>query len=250
MAAQTKKQTSTAAATTPATAVATPPPATTAATTSATVAPTTTPATVAPTTTPATVAPATTAATTPATAATTPATAATPVVNDDVNARFTAVVERVQSIIGTVKDLLAELKTIQKDVTKKLKSQQGRRRRATTTGSASAGEENDATVTPRKPSGFAKPTAVSKDLCNFLSMPEGTELARTEVTRLLNKYIKDNNLQDPVDRRTIRPDQKLQALLNIKGDTQLKYFNMQSYIKHHFVKSDASAPATAVSATV
>ena len=241
MAAQTKKQTSTAAATTPATAVATPPPATTAATTSATVAPTTTPATVAP---------ATTAATTPATAATTPATAATPVVNDDVNARFTAVVERVQSIIGTVKDLLAELKTIQKDVTKKLKSQQGRRRRATTTGSASAGEENDATVTPRKPSGFAKPTAVSKDLCNFLSMPEGTELARTEVTRLLNKYIKDNNLQDPVDRRTIRPDQKLQALLNIKGDTQLKYFNMQSYIKHHFVKSDASAPATAVSATV
>ena len=76
-------------------------------------------------------------------------------------------------------------------------------------------------------------------------IPEGSELARTEVTRLLNKYIKDNNLQDPVDRRTIRPDLKLQALLNIKGDTQLKYFNMQSYIKHHFVKAEAPAPAEA-----
>ena len=97
----------------------------------------------------------------------------------------------------------------------------------------------------RRPSGFAKPTLVSKDLCDFLSMPEGSELARTEVTRLLNKYIKDNNLQDPVDRRTIRPDLKLQALLNIKGDTQLKYFNMQSYIKHHFVKAEAPAPAPA-----
>jgi chromatin remodeling complex protein RSC6 len=178
---------------------------------------------------------------TPATPAAVVAVEAPPAV-DDVNTRISATVEKAQSIIAIVKDLLTELKSIQKDVAKRLKSQQGRRRKATS-GSAAVGSDGE--VPTRKPSGFAKPTAVSKELCDFLGKPVGCELARTDVTRLLNKYIKDNNLQDPVDRRTIRPDEKLQALLAIKGDTQLKYFNMQSYIKHHFIKAEAPAVATA-----
>jgi chromatin remodeling complex protein RSC6 len=191
---------------------------------------------------PAVAAPIETTLAAPAVAAVAVAAVEAPPPVDDVNTRIAATVEKAQSMIAIVKDLLTELKSIQKDVAKRLKSQQGRRRKAAGT-AAVPGSDGEAPT--RKPSGFAKPTAVSKELCDFLGKPVGCELARTDVTRLLNKYIKDNNLQDPVDRRTIRPDEKLQALLAIKGDTQLKYFNMQSYIKHHFIKAEAPAVATA-----
>ena len=42
----------------------------------------------------------------------------------------------------------------------------------------------------KEPSGFAKPTLISNELCDFLSKPNGTEMARTEVTKYLTQYIK------------------------------------------------------------
>jgi chromatin remodeling complex protein RSC6 len=48
----------------------------------------------------------------------------------------------------------------------------------------------------RKPSGFAKPTKVTKELCEFMNKEEGTEIARTEVTKSLIDYIKLNELQN------------------------------------------------------
>ena len=43
----------------------------------------------------------------------------------------------------------------------------------------------------RQPSGFAKPVKVTKELCEFMNQTEGTEIARTEVTRALVFYIKE-----------------------------------------------------------
>ena len=152
--------------------------------------------------------------------------------SDDIAGRITNALEKAQNLITLGKELTTFLKSLQKEVAKLQKGQGKKARRAAAAAAAKDGVE-------RKPSGFAKPTLVSKELCEFLGVPADKMLARTEVTRLLNKYIKDNKLQDPVDRRTIRPDDKLQKLLNITGETQLKYFNMQSYIKHHFIKSTA-----------
>jgi chromatin remodeling complex protein RSC6 len=157
---------------------------------------------------------------------------------DDLCTRINAALEKTQSVINVAKELVVFFKTLQKDVIKLQKSQGKKPRRGSNAASGGA-------PVNRKPSGFAKPTAVSKELCDFLGVPTDRMLARTEVTRLLNKYIKDNSLQDPVDRRTIRPDGKLQKLLNIKGDMQLKYFNMQSYIKHHFIKAETATAAVA-----
>ena len=42
----------------------------------------------------------------------------------------------------------------------------------------------------RATSGFAKPTNLSSELCKFLTVPSDTQLARTEVTKLITKYIK------------------------------------------------------------
>ena len=88
----------------------------------------------------------------------------------------------------------------------------------------------------REPSGFAKPTEISKDLCDFLQKPYGTEMARTEVTKYLTEYIRTNNLQWEQDKRKIIPDKKLKDLLNCGEGGDVTYFNLQKWMKPHFYK--------------
>ena len=87
----------------------------------------------------------------------------------------------------------------------------------------------------RKPSGFAKPTKVTKELCEFMNKSEGTEIARTEVTRALINYIKSNKLENENNNKIITPDQTLKFLLGIEDGQELTYFNMQKYMNKHFV---------------
>jgi len=94
----------------------------------------------------------------------------------------------------------------------------------------------------RAPSGFVKPTRISDELAKFLEKPAGTEMARTEVTRDVNKYIRTNNLQDKENGRKINPDSKLAALLKLKKTDELTYFNLQKYMSHHFAKATKDAP--------
>ena len=89
----------------------------------------------------------------------------------------------------------------------------------------------------RAPSGFVKPTRISDELANFLEKTPGTEMARTEVTRDINKYIRTNNLQDKENGRKINPDLKLASLLKLKKDEELTYFNLQKYMSPHFAKA-------------
>ena len=96
----------------------------------------------------------------------------------------------------------------------------------------------------RKPSGFIKPTLISDELAKFLGKNAGTEMARTDVSKEINMYIRTNNLQDKENGRKIHPDAKLSCLLNIKpGDEPLTYFNLQRFMKHHFVKTEVAATA-------
>ena len=64
--------------------------------------------------------------------------------------------------------------------------------------------------------------------------PKGTEMARTDVTREINSYIREHKLQDPSNRRRILPDSKLKKLLNLKAEDELTYFNLQRYMSPHF----------------
>ena len=88
----------------------------------------------------------------------------------------------------------------------------------------------------RAPSGFVKPTRISDELAKFLDKPSGSEMARTEVTRDINKYIRTHNLQDKENGRKIIPDSKLAALLKLKKNDELTYFNLQRYMSPHFAK--------------
>lgn len=89
----------------------------------------------------------------------------------------------------------------------------------------------------RAPSGFVKPTKISDELASFLGKEKGTEMARTDVTREINTYIRAHKLQDKDNGRKINPDTKLAALLKLKKTDELTYFNLQKYMSPHFAKA-------------
>ena len=86
----------------------------------------------------------------------------------------------------------------------------------------------------RRLSSFTTPMRISNELAKFIGKPAGTEMARTDVSRHINTYIRVNNLQDPQNGRIINPDSKLQKLLRLGKNDELTYFNLQKYMKPHF----------------
>jgi len=117
------------------------------------------------------------------------------------------------------------VKNVEKDVIKELNN-------------IKKNKKKEKTKTKRAPSGFAKPTKVTKELCEFMNQPEGSEIARTEVTKALVSYIKSNNLIElgETTKNKIVPDEKLKNLLGVECEevNELTYFNIQKYMNRHF----------------
>ena len=90
-----------------------------------------------------------------------------------------------------------------------------------------------------------KPTKISDELAKFLEKPVGSEMARTDVTREINTYIRAHKLQDKDNGRKINPDTKLATLLKLKKTDELTYFNLQRYMSPHFYKSEKVVAAAA-----
>jgi len=102
----------------------------------------------------------------------------------------------------------------------------------------------------KSPSGFAKPNKISDELCDFIGVPHGTEKSRTDITRYINAYVKEHNLNKPSNRRVILPDEKLKKILKINNDEEVTFFILQRLISHHFPSLAAkNAAAAAVAAT-
>lgn len=152
----------------------------------------------------------------------------------NVTEQFDAMIATIASLGAAVKTLQAQLKQAQKDVVKMAKEAAKKASKSGRKGGAKKDENGVA-----KPSGFDKPTLLSDALCAFLGQAAGTRLGRTDVTRMVNAYIKDNNLQDPEDKRKILPDDKLRSVLSVSDSDVLTFFNIQRFIKHNFVKEEA-----------
>lgn len=145
------------------------------------------------------------------------------------------------SVLTKLQSAQAVLASIRSEVNE-LKRQHARELRA-----ANKANKRRKTSANRAPSGFVKPTLISNELAAFLGKPEGSVLARTEVTREVNAYIRNQKLQDKDNGRKINPDAKLLKLLKLKKGDELTYFNLQKYMAAHFAKSSA-APAAAAAA--
>lgn len=153
-----------------------------------------------------------------------------------VTANFSEFFTRFQRLLTDFSHLRTELKTLEKRTMKELrvvnKMNKKRQKRPVT----------------RAPSGFVKPTKISDELANFLGKPFGSEMARTEVTREINAYIRANNLQDKTNGRKINPDTQLAKLLKVTDADELTYFNLQRFMSPHFAKKatpDAQLPSSA-----
>jgi chromatin remodeling complex protein RSC6 len=146
------------------------------------------------------------------------------------------------SVLTKLQGAQALIASIRSEVNE-LKRQHARELRA-----ANKANKRRKTNVNRAPSGFVKPTLISNELAAFLGKPEGSVLARTEVTREVNAYIRTQKLQDKDNGRKIIPDAKLLKLLKLKKGEELTYFNLQKYMAAHFAKS--STAAASASATV
>ena len=144
---------------------------------------------------------------------------------------FTDFMTKLQQLGNLVNALKSEFRTLEKKANKDLKTV------------AKANAKRKRKNVNRAPSGFVKPTLISAELASFLGKTAGTEMARTEVTREINAYIRDHQLQDKANGRIINADPKLSSLLKIPAGEELTYFNLQRYMSPHFTKTAVVASA-------
>jgi chromatin remodeling complex protein RSC6 len=149
------------------------------------------------------------------------------------SAQSTEFFSKLQQLGAVISGLKSEYRALEKRFTKELKV------------SAKNSNKKRKRAANRAPSGFVKPTKISDELATFLDKPTGSEMARTEVTRDINLYIRTNSLQDKANGRKINPDPKLADLLKINAGEELTYFNLQKYMSRHFAKTAKPAVATA-----
>lgn len=141
--------------------------------------------------------------------------------------------DKIQSLLEIFKTLTIQIKNcttlakhIQKDIIQLNKSKNKKVKRVR------GGDGTQVT------NGFSKPVYISPEMCDFMGIANGELRARTEVTRCINTYVKQNDLSDKQDKRRIIPDSKLKSLIRYdesNPDFILTYFNLQCHIKHHFV---------------
>jgi chromatin remodeling complex protein RSC6 len=144
------------------------------------------------------------------------------------------IIDKVNSLSAYIKDIQTSLKVLSKEYDRQQKiieKAQKKRQNA-----------------KNSPSGFAKPNKISDELCDFIGVPHGTEKSRTDITRFINAYVKEHNLNKPENKRFILPDAKLKKILNVGDSDEINYFILQKLISHHFPASASKTAATAATA--
>jgi hypothetical protein len=138
---------------------------------------------------------------------------------------FGSKIAQIASLLTTMK---SDYKALEKQVAKEVKDKQ-----------KGKGKKVKAAPNPnRKPSGFAKPSIITDELSKFLGKEVGVMMSRVDVSKEITKYINEHSLKDKDCGRQINPDAKLSTLLNIQaGGEPLTFFNLQKYLKVHFVKA-------------
>ena len=145
---------------------------------------------------------------------------------------FTSYLAKIQQAVSLLSTLRTEFRVLERKAMREIKAAD----KVTAKRKRKSGN--------RAPSGFVKPTLISDELANFLGKDSGTEMARTEVTREINAYIRAHDLQDKSNGRKINADDKLSSLLSLTEGDELTYFNLQKYMSRHFAKAKPKVEAS------
>ena len=132
---------------------------------------------------------------------------------------------KIQQVAALLTSMKSDYKVLERTVARELKQ-----------ASKSKGKSRK-TSANKNPSGFVKPTKISDELIKFLGKEANTEMSRVEVSKEINAYINEHKLKDEKCGRQINPDAKLTKLLKINKDEVLTFFNLQRYLKIHFIKA-------------
>ena len=169
-----------------------------------------------------------------------------------IDLEFNNTINSMKTLIVDARGVLSSYKALHKRVSKRLKVLNKKPRG----GKRKGGNQKT------NPSGFNKPTKITDALAKFLSVEKGTCLPRTDVTRRINAYIKEHNLQgmtrtdkngiDKNDNRYInttlpKSDKRYKAATTLKKllvpTTDLSYFNLQTFLSPHFIKEPKKVTA-------
>lgn len=145
--------------------------------------------------------------------------------------KLSSFISKISSINKEVKELQAMGKTLEKDFNNVIKVM-------------SKQKNKNKNSESKRASGFAMPSLLTTELYDFLGIEKGELVSRTDVTKRLNTYICENGLRRENDKRQILPDEKLKKILNCTDEDDVHYFNLQQYLKHHFIKRDAYVTPT------
>jgi len=140
---------------------------------------------------------------------------------------------------NVIKLLIGTVRTVLKDSdkqSKELEKLRNKRTRVKTERSADA-----------LPSGITKPVAITDELAKFLGVAPGTLVPRNEVTKGVSGYVKKNDISDPTNKQKFvlddRPAAKVLRTLLGNPTEDVTYFNLQKYLKHHYIMNHDATPA-------
>jgi len=175
-----------------------------------------------------------TAVTGSATETISPVSTEAPVVNDTpFLGEFSAIVTELDNALTTIRNLKIHVQKLEKQVHKDTKALNKR----------ANGKRARKPRDPNAPkSGFAKDGPVSDEMRKFLGMKKDDLISRTDVTKRIHEYCKAKDLQNPADKRQIKPDASLRKLLRMNKDDDLTFFNLQKYMKVHFPNKEGVYP--------
>ena len=153
---------------------------------------------------------------------------------------FNKLINQFQEITSLMKTLQSNLNILKKEVLRERKEDKKKIEKT----KAKKNKQNK----QKKGTGFAAPSPISDELASFLGLPPSSSMARTEVTAKIYEYVKTNNLQDAENKKNIIPDAALLKLFTPDPTKPVTFFNIQTYLKEHFLPAIKDESSEVVSA--
>ena len=143
---------------------------------------------------------------------------------------YSSISLEIDTLMKTLSDTHRSLKNLKKDLDKvhqrELKSVKKKKK----------GDPNN--KSNKEPSGFNKPAIVPSEFCKQpWGCEEGQLIPRTQLTKMVYDYIKDNTLQDPNDKRIIHPDKNVKTLFHLEAGQVLEFKTFQTYMAKLYKKN-------------
>ena len=146
-------------------------------------------------------------------------------VADKIEEDFRERIKTIKEQIAVLKKECVLLEKLEREVKKELRVKVSKKKRSN----------------PNPNSAFKLPQRISPDLCKFLGLEKGSTIPRTEVTKLLCKWINEKNIKNTEDKRVIdimsakaAPLRGIMTEISKEDSEKFTCFTMQKYIQHHY----------------